>query len=99
MTDDEMMQLLAPVATMMRDMSDNQSAAFSAVVTLFAECCKSDAELGAVLLVRRPVNNDWVMHINVMNIDTHDTYELLDLAYKRVAEKISEEAPARDRYN
>jgi hypothetical protein len=73
---------------------------FLATLRLFTECCKKDSEVGVVLIVRRPTSvDDWTLNVTSLNATRDDAYEMLDVAYSRLAEDISAEAPSRERFN
>lgn len=86
-----LMQTLAPEKTLI----------FLTTLRLFTECCKKDSETGVVLVVRRPSSggDDWTLNVTSLNASRDDAYEMLDVAYSRLAEDISAEAPKRESFN
>lgn len=64
-------------------------------VSMMIACCQEDSELGSVVLVRSPMDDEnWVLHIHALNLDLDDTYIALSKAAQQVAEHIQAEAPS-----
>lgn len=85
--------------SMLNALDPQRQRVFMAALQLFMQCCQEQSEISAVLVVRKPVVDDWTVHISALNADKDDAYEILELACSRVAKDICEEAPSRERYN
>jgi|DEB3_MinimDraft_2_1074329.scaffolds.fasta_scaffold22525_3 hypothetical protein len=74
---------------------------FLNALSLFVDCCKEDSNLSAILIVKKDtfVDNESVLNIAALNADMDDAYEILEMAYNKVAEDIKEGAPDRGSYN
>lgn len=84
---------------MLDSMAPTRQYVFLNAVRLFMECCVPDAELSAILIVKRPALDEYTLNIAALNADIDDAYELLNRACTKVAEDIKEGAPDREMYN
>lgn len=68
---------------------------------MLVTCSKNDSDIGAVLIVRSPAEdeNTWAMHVHSFNLDMDDTYIALLKAAHQLAEHIQEEAPPHEQLN
>jgi hypothetical protein len=84
-------------------LSPSKQISFLTAVRLFLACCTDNSDASAVLIVRLPIENslvpEWTINVSALNADKDDAYELLDIAYNRIAADIAKEAPDRARYN
>lgn len=69
-------------------------------VRMLLACCQNDAEIGAALVVRSPADEEnWILHVNALNLDLDDTYIILTRAAVQIAEYIKAEAPPSEYLN
>jgi hypothetical protein len=68
---------------------------------MLVACAKNDSAIGAVLVVRRPAEDEenWAMHIHSFNLDLDDAYVALKNAANQLGEHIQAEAPLHGHYN
>jgi len=100
MTEADMESMVAPIENLLNSLSPDKLVVFVTTLKLFAQCCEKDSDMSMVLVVRRPTTgDDWVLNVTSLNATRDDAYEMLDVAFQRVAEDISAEAPTREYLN
>ena len=85
---------------MLKKIEGNNALVLFRTVRMLVACCQNDADIGAVMVVRTPADEqNWMLHVQALNLDLDDTYLALAKAAHQIGEHIKSEAPPNEYLN